>query len=224
MWILYYKYAGDDIDAGLISAWLEQLPADKRLRLQRRQHSDKQQLSLIGWQLLRYGMQQAGHTTFALQQIEFPEHGKPRIPDDWDFNISHSGNLVACALSRQGRIGIDVERHRDLEPQRFKRCFSTAELAWMGHDAGRFIDLWTRKEAVIKASGIGLKGLGKVVTQQNMTAHDEQGDWFLHKLELDSGYSAHVATDIASARIQQLQQVELLQLSDNELALFRLNS
>jgi 4'-phosphopantetheinyl transferase len=215
MWILYYKSSNDDIDATQISAWLQQLPADKRARLQRLLRHEKQQLSLIGWQLLRFGMQQAGHSNFSLQQIEFPEHGKPRIPGDWDFNISHSGNLVACAFSQTGRIGIDVERHRDVEPQRFKRYFSSAELAWMGHDARRFIELWTQKEAVIKASGIGLKGLSKVVTQHGTSASDEQGEWFLHRLELDAAYSAHVAIDMARASIQQLQQVELQQLFDN---------
>ncbi|MFO7603570.1 MAG: 4'-phosphopantetheinyl transferase superfamily protein, partial [Gammaproteobacteria bacterium] len=211
-WILYYKSSHDDIDDGLIAAWLAQLPAAKRAHLQRRLQHDKQLLSLIGWQLLRYGMHQTGQTDFALQQIEFPEHGKPHIPGGWDFNLSHSGRLVACAFSREGRIGIDVEQHRQLVPQRFARYFSAAELAWMGDDSDRFIDLWTRKEAVIKASGIGLKGLRQVVTQADSMAHDSQGQWFLHKLELDSGYHAHVATDCAHSRIQHLQQVPLAQL------------
>ena len=212
MWILYYKSSNDDIDASLISDWIAQLPTDKGQRLQQRRQTDKKYLSLIGWQLLRYGMQQAGRTTFSLQQIEFPEHGKPFIPDEWDFNISHSGNLVACAFTRLGHIGIDVERHRPIEPQRFKRYFSEEELAWMGNDARRFIELWTQKEAVIKASGIGLKGLSKVITHHNMTAHDEQNEWFLHRLELDKNYSAHLAIDSASACIQHLQQVDLTQL------------
>ena len=212
MWILYYKSSNDDIDATRIAQWLEQLPASKRDSLQRRLQHDKQRLSLIGWQLLRYGMQQAGNTSFSLQQIEFPEHGKPYVPDQWDFNITHSGKLVACAFSRQGHIGIDVERHRDVEPQRFARYFSDDELAWMGHDAQRFVDLWTRKEAVIKASGIGLKGLSKVVTAQNMTAHDAQQQWYLHKLELDMDYCGHVAIDDASARIESVQEINLQQL------------
>jgi phosphopantetheinyl transferase len=82
----------------------------------------------------------------------------------------------------------------------------------MGHDADRFIDLWTRKEAVIKASGIGLKGLSKVSTQTNLSAHDEQGDWYLHRLDLDDDYIAHVATDRATASIKDLQQISLAEL------------
>ena len=214
MWILYYKSSNDDIDATLISRWLERLPEAKRQSLQRLQHSNKQQLSLIGWQLLRYGMHQAGNAAFSLQQLQFPEHGKPFIAGDWDFNLSHSGDIVACAISRQGRIGIDVERHRDVEPQRFKRYFSKDELEWMADDDKCFIELWTRKEAVIKASGIGLKGLSKVITQDNLTASDEQGEWYLHKLELDKDYSAHVAID-AEVSIQSLHQINIQQLRED---------
>jgi len=214
MWILYYKSPNDDIDATRISQWQAQLPEQKRLAVQRRLRHDKRQLSLIGWQLLRYGMRQAGHSSFSLLQIAFPEHGKPQIPGDWDFNISHSGDIVTCAISQTGRIGIDVERHRELEPQRFKRYFSTDALAWMGHDAKRFIQLWTQKEAIIKASGVGLKGLSKVETQHGRTACDPQGDWFLHALTLDPDYSAHVATDIANACVTSPQRIELQQLCD----------
>ena len=215
MWILYYKSPTDDIDATCIADWLEQLPAGKREALQRRVHTEHQILSLIGWQLLRYGMQQVGNTDFSLQQIEFPEHEKPHLPGPWDFNISHSGQLVACAFTRQGHIGIDVERQRDVEPQRFARYFSSDELAWMGDDAERFVDLWTRKEAVIKASGIGLKGLSRVTTQHDMTAHDGQHAWYLHKLALAKNYTCHVATDDPHAKIESQQEVSIEKLRGN---------
>jgi len=214
MWILYYKSSNDDIDDAMVSDWLDQLPASKRQSLQRRQRSDKRQLSLIGWQLLRYGMLQAGNAAFSLQQLQFPKHGKPFVSGDWDFNLSHSGDVVACAITREGRIGIDVERHRDVDPQRFKRYFSTDELEWMGDDARRFIELWTQKEAVIKASGVGLKGLSKVITHNHLSASDEQGEWTLHKLELDKDYSAHVAIGTESS-IQYLQQINIQQLCED---------
>lgn len=215
MWILYYKSSHDDIDEALISEWLNQLPAKKRQSLQRRQQNDKKQLSLIGWQLLRYGMHMADNIDFTLQQVEFPENGKPHIPGDWDFNISHSGDLVVCAICSKGLIGIDVERHRDIDPQRFARYFTKEELAWMGDSAERFIELWTKKEAVIKASGIGLRGLSHVITGEDMTARDDRGNWCLSKLEVETGYSAHVATNQAENATQYLQQVKLEQLCQN---------
>lgn len=212
MHILYYKSSDHDIDEAVISSWLAQLPNDKRQRLERLQVTKKRLLSLIGWQLLRYGMQLAGNKSFSLQQLRFPDHGKPTGIEGWDFNLSHSGDLVACGICREGRIGIDVEHKRQLEPQRFKRYFTAEELNWMGHNADRFIDLWTRKEAVIKASGIGLKGLSKVSTQSNLSAHDELGDWYLHRLELDDDYLAHAATDMPTATIKHLQQISLAEL------------
>ncbi len=80
-----------------------------------------------------------------------------------DFNLSHSGALVAIAVARDGRVGVDVEWHdharslRDLVPQ----VMGVHEAAMLDVLDGeefrrRFFGCWTRKEAVVKADGAGL--------------------------------------------------------------------
>ncbi|HZF62335.1 MAG TPA: 4'-phosphopantetheinyl transferase superfamily protein [Desulfovibrio sp.] len=90
-------------------------------------------------------------------------YGKPFCPGvSADFSISHSGCMVWVAFCRCARVGIDVERMRplpdaaeltsQLHPQEQKDLLSLppAELQ------RAFYRCWTRKEAVIKAVGMGL--------------------------------------------------------------------
>jgi 4'-phosphopantetheinyl transferase len=96
-------------------------------------------------------------------------YGKPRLhaglQRGWCFNASHSGECFVCAVSRDHRrIGVDVEVPRPL-PDALKiseRFFSPAERAELAAYSGieqqaAFFRCWTRKEAVIKAPGFGLR-------------------------------------------------------------------
>lgn len=79
------------------------------------------------------------------------------------FNISHTRGLVACALTRDAEVGIDVEQ-LDRQGERLglaRRFFSTLEVAALEgrEDAeleAHFIEIWTLKEAYVKAIGQGL--------------------------------------------------------------------
>ncbi|WP_316799485.1 4'-phosphopantetheinyl transferase family protein [Pedobacter frigidisoli] len=93
--------------------------------------------------------------------VSFNE-GKNRKPiiDGIEFNISHSANSILIALS-SGPIGIDVEhinRHFDYQ-ELIPHCFDLDEQRFINtatHKSARFYALWTRKEAILKATGEGL--------------------------------------------------------------------
>ena len=79
------------------------------------------------------------------------------------INLSHTRGLVAWAIAPQGDVGIDVEScpsSPDLM-ELARQNFSTKEvrqLAACAPDAMRilFIELWTLKEAFVKATGDGI--------------------------------------------------------------------
>lgn len=80
-----------------------------------------------------------------------------------DFNLSHSGDLAVIGLVRGARIGVDVEARRPLpDALRIARShFARDEVASLEaltphrrEDA--FFALWTAKEAIVKALGVGL--------------------------------------------------------------------
>ena len=79
------------------------------------------------------------------------------------FNVSHSGRHGLIAYAPKGRLGVDVEEQlarRDIELLIGEVCGPTeqADLALMhGCDKTRLLyKLWTIKEALIKAVGLGL--------------------------------------------------------------------
>ena len=84
---------------------------------------------------------------------------------DLDFNLSHSGDCALIGLVQGARIGVDVEVRRPLpDALRIARAhFAPDEAeALAAHPPfareEAFFTLWTRKEAVVKASGVGLSG------------------------------------------------------------------
>lgn len=95
------------------------------------------------------------------------ENGKPHITGPhgapcFHFNLSHTEGLAAIAVTRDAEVGIDVELvHGIYDEQLARTCFTPTELKWIG-EAGaarqldRFFDLWTLKEAYLKARGTGL--------------------------------------------------------------------
>ena len=81
------------------------------------------------------------------------------------WSVSHTGGLVACLWSRQGACGIDIERtDRPVHALSVaRRYFPASELAWLealpAHERDAvFLDLWTRKEACLKAMELGIAG------------------------------------------------------------------
>jgi 4'-phosphopantetheinyl transferase len=101
-------------------------------------------------------------------RFEAGEHGRPelvspRCEPRLRFNLSHTRGLVACAVALDHDVGVDVE-HLDRRvqiDQLAPSVFSDAEraaLARLSDDARRvrFFELWTLKEAYIKAVGKGL--------------------------------------------------------------------
>jgi 4'-phosphopantetheinyl transferase len=91
------------------------------------------------------------------------EHGKPLLPDAGiDFNVAHARGCILLALSREGAVGVDVERlDREVEALDLAEAhFHPAEIAHIAaaqDTSAAFFRCWTRKEAVVKADGRGLQ-------------------------------------------------------------------
>ena len=103
------------------------------------------------------------------------EWGKPCLAErpDVHFNLSHSGDLVLCAVSH-GEVGCDVQRMDGWNPGLAERFFSPEETAWLfslpeGERCAGFYRLWTLKESFVKATGLGLSlkfpGFSMVMTE-----------------------------------------------------------
>ena len=93
--------------------------------------------------------------------------GRPFLVDPGSFrtsfSLSHAHGMVSCAVARDGDVGVDVEcTDRAVNIDGIAaRFFAPAEAAHLERLDGearrdRFFDLWTLKEALVKALGTGL--------------------------------------------------------------------
>jgi 4'-phosphopantetheinyl transferase len=97
-------------------------------------------------------------------EIRVTPAGRPSLDARWqlDISTSHDDGLAVIAVTRGGSVGIDVERVRPMDDalDLAESHLTTREQAWLAaHPAGpsrAFLELWTRKEAAVKALGTGL--------------------------------------------------------------------
>ena len=92
--------------------------------------------------------------------IERNNQGKPYLKDlpDFHFNISHSGDVQAVAVSDKN-VGVDIEKLRPVNMKVTKR-FCDNETAYIKECNSdiRFFEVWTKKEAFLKYKGTGISG------------------------------------------------------------------
>ena len=82
------------------------------------------------------------------------------------MSISHCRKAVAVAVSPEGKVGIDVECRRKIGDGLIERVCSEEEKAAVlsaTDSTMAFLQLWTRKEAVLKMHGTGIQGFGSMV-------------------------------------------------------------
>lgn len=80
-------------------------------------------------------------------------------------SISHCRQAVAVALNPAGSIGIDIECRRKINPELIRRvCTRQEQAAILASDDPEmeFLRYWTRKEAVLKCRGTGIRGFGSM--------------------------------------------------------------
>lgn len=84
-------------------------------------------------------------------------HGRPRLPGTaLAVSISHSGDIVAVAVTAAGPVGVDVEQFGVGYTDLVSTVCTGSELRHVG-TAADFYAYWTRKESVLKATGEGLR-------------------------------------------------------------------
>jgi 4'-phosphopantetheinyl transferase len=111
--------------------------------------------------LVRGALEKCGAGPAAALRFSIGAHGRPALdpPRPFDFNLSHTRGLIACAIG-PGTFGVDVENlSRATHFTGVARVvFSEreqAELARQADPRRYFFSLWTLKEAYIKARGLG---------------------------------------------------------------------
>ena len=100
--------------------------------------------------------------------VEHDAHGAPYLPayPHLHVSLSHCRTAVAVAVDSTAAVGIDIESRRKISPSLMERVCTPDEQAAIrcSDDPDMaFLRLWTRKEAVLKCRGTGIKGFESMV-------------------------------------------------------------
>ncbi len=118
-------------------------------------------------------------TPIEWQKMEYNEYGKPFLPGGPFFSISHCKTGIAVAVDEKP-IGIDIESIRHADEELIARTMNADEQKQIQTDRD-FTRLWTQKEAVVKAEGIGI-----VSFEQLQTILSENDKWIVESREKEN--------------------------------------
>jgi 4'-phosphopantetheinyl transferase len=183
--------------------YIAMLPPAHMEKIRRFRRWEDRHLHLFARLLLRQGLLKYGYEENILDAIQTNAFNKPFLNEDIDFSISHSGRYAICALSKDGRLGVDVEKKdRQFDLALLGDILSPEEMGYVlgsNDKCDAFFRIWTRKESLIKADGRGFSA--SPLDQINCLADEvilEEKKWFIRDLDLDNDFSAALSTDIAN--------------------------
>lgn len=159
------------------------------------------------------------YINLAPENIEFNygEHGKPSLNPrqnqcNINFNLAHSQDLAIYAITRLNNLGVDIEyTKRNIEALDIaERFFSKNEIASMhvlsaSEQVAAFYRIWTRKEAFVKAIGVGLShpldqfSVDGSLEKSAINFHTEnpsiKNDWYVYSITITNEYVAALSLE-----------------------------
>lgn len=213
------------VGADTLDALAATLSASERKRAGRFHFERHRNRFMAGRGLLRMLLGRYLQTAPERIQFTYGPQGKPALAGPFaqaglEFNMAHTQDLALFAVTRAGPVGIDVEEVRSLADaeELVARFFSGRESAAFRklpeeQKPPAFFNLWTRKEAWLKATGEGIvHSLHRVEVSflpgepARLLSLPEplarSAHWGLHDLAPAPGFAAALAIAAGEARLR----------------------
>jgi 4'-phosphopantetheinyl transferase len=152
--------------------WYNRMPKERRVKADRYRVDVVRKRCITAYALLVYALcdgqkdgliPQGIDSGSAELAISEDDDGKPHLEGiPICFNISHSGDMVAVAIS-PGEVGCDVECKSKNAMSIAEHFFAKDEVEFLSNieddalQSLEFTKLWTMKESVVKCSGEGIR-------------------------------------------------------------------
>lgn len=180
--VFYAETATVDLDR-LAAEWADLLDAQEIARFVGLRFGRDRRDYLAAHVLLRLGMKETWGR----------DHVLPPPADRSGWSLTHCEGFVACALSgepdsaggRDRAVGVDAEPLKSADRLRTmtETFVSPGDLGWLATDPSvrskRLVEIWTVKEAVLKARGEGLTGTDGTAVLRALSCNPEGtvGEW-----------------------------------------------
>ncbi|OQK17073.1 hypothetical protein AU255_04015 [Methyloprofundus sedimenti] len=219
---IYYASSVSSFAPGLAD-YQASLDKDELATAERFKFAELRERYIICHGILRQLLAERVTEAAADLRIEKTEFGKPFLPGtpDLSFNMSHSGDILAVAISWQCQLGVDVEcyKPRNAWEGLVKKCFAPEEADfWYSLDKAErshaFYQFWVKKEAFVKAVGKGITlGLDQcVVNPEDFTSFLRVPElacladkWRIYTLNLSENEFGAVVCDSENIRLRMIE-------------------
>ena len=216
-----------------VAHWLR---GEEKNRYNRYQSQRQREHFLFGRVLLKTILSKYIGCAPADLKLDIDTRGKPFVSSDntlsLTFNLSHSGNRVVFAVSKNQDLGVDLEL---IKKERAilkiaERYFSTSETRELRNlpkasQVKRFYELWTLKESVLKACGYGLsRGLSKIEfsfpASDKLVMHSAPGDenlthWQSWQIEEYKNYMLAVSIKSLDIKIENIKSFDFISFNES---------
>jgi 4'-phosphopantetheinyl transferase len=185
------------------------LPPKLRQEALRKRGWLDRQLSVLGKLLLIKLLKELGlQKKLSLTDLQYNIFHRPYFNATFDFNIAHSGNMVTCCGSLNGKVGMDIELIKKIDLDDYTDHFTENEWNHINRSSDRqerFYHYWTRKEAALKAIGTGFHTpLASVDVAGESLVYDDH-EYHFQTLNIDESYKCHIASTSGPLNIRAIR-------------------
>jgi 4'-phosphopantetheinyl transferase len=195
---VYYSELNSDFSEEKFSHLVSKLPLFLQNKINRLRRKTSQLNSLVGLELLKYALKENGFSHNKIKDIEYNTDGKPFIPDTFHFNLSHSNNIIVLACFKN-EIGIDIEQIREVDSSKLSAFLSEKEINEISQSDNPnmlFADIWTKKEAFVKAIGKGIAKtpFSQILISENSISYLDK-KYSCTKINIQDKMSSHICVE-----------------------------
>ncbi len=203
---IFYSKFKKELPKYLYQDYLSKLPFELQEKNQRFVRWQDRHANLFGKLLLLEALNKNGDDTFSLSDLKYNSYKRPYFEEGFDFNISHAGEYVICAFSKDVNLGVDIEKISDINFDHFNKIMTPNQ--WNDIHASTnptttFFDYWTMKESVIKADGRGLSIPLLQIQEKDREVCYENKQWYIQHIEINEAYSTCLATNVSDVQISK---------------------
>ena len=216
-----------------VAHWLR---GEEKNRYNRYQSQRQREHFLFGRVLLKTILSKYIGCAPADLKLDIDTRGNPFVSSDntlsLTFNLSHSGNRVVFAVSKNQDLGVDLEL---IKKERAilkiaERYFSTSETRELRNlpkasQVKRFYELWTLKESVLKACGYGLsRGLSEIEfsfpASDKLVMHSAPGNenlthWQSWQIEEYKNFMLAVSIKSLDIKIENIKSFDFISFNES---------
>lgn len=188
------------------------MPEERQKKAMRYVKSDDRKLCVAAFALLDYVMNLNG---YEIGEYCFGENetGKPYLKNlPLRFNLSHTSNVVACAVSDE-EIGVDVQQKVSEYKSVMRRVYCSNEIDLIMNSQNSiddFTKIWALKESYVKCIGTGISDS---IAEYDFSTivHNGRGKVYGYEFTVRDG-GDYILSVCSSQPIEEIKKISLSEI------------